>query len=87
MTLLQAIRSNLTIEPGQKINTLGGWCRRDTVMIGGREIGKIQVRRRAGRTEIITLADNVFVMGHNVDWLVGLKGGHFGINSSPAANL
>lgn len=87
MTLQQALQTNLTIEPGQKINTFGGWCRRDKVKLSGREIGKIQVRRSAGRTEILTFADNVFVVGHNVDWLVGLKGGHLGFNAAPARNL
>ncbi len=70
MTLGQAIRANLQIEPGRKVKTLGGWCRQDRVLLDGLEIGKIQTRRGRTRTEILTIAGNVYVIGYDVDWLV-----------------
>lgn len=70
MTLQQAINANVRIKPGQKVRTLGGWCRHDRVLVAGREIGTIQTRRGRGRTEVITIAGSIYVMGHNVDWLV-----------------
>src|SRR3989442_7124167 len=74
MTIQQAIRSRLRIEPGRKVNTFGGWCRRDRVLLDGYEIGKIQTRRARSRTEIVTIASGGFVPGHNVDWLVAQAG-------------
>ena len=41
MTLLQAIRANVRIAPGQKIRTFGGWYRHDRVLQNGCEIGRI----------------------------------------------
>ena len=35
MTLQQALRANVRIEPGQKIRTFGGWCRHDRVLPKG----------------------------------------------------
>lgn len=70
MTIQQAIRARLRIEPGRKVSTFGGWCRRDRVLLDGYEIGKIQTRRARSRSEILTLAASGFVPGHNVDWLV-----------------
>ena len=70
MTLQQAIQANLRIKPGHKILTLGGWCRHDRIMLDGHEIGKIQTRRARARTEILTIAGNVYVKGHDVDWLI-----------------
>jgi hypothetical protein len=70
MTIQQAIRARLRIEPGRKVRTFGGWCRRDRVLLDGFEIGKIQTRRGRSRTEIVTIASSGFVPGHNVDWLV-----------------
>jgi hypothetical protein len=70
MTLQQAIGANVTIKPGRKIRTLGGWCRQDKVLLDGLEIGKIQTRRGKTRTEILTVAGNVYVIGYDVDWLV-----------------
>ena len=70
MTIQQAIRARLRIEPGRKVRTFGGWCRRDRVLLDGFEIGKIQTRRGRSRTEIVTIASSGFVLGHNVDWLV-----------------
>jgi hypothetical protein len=84
MTLLQAIQTHIKIKPGQKVRTLGGWCRHDRILLDGREIGKVQTRRGRGRTEIITIAGNVYVMGHNVDWLVQQEWGKYGINSATA---
>jgi hypothetical protein len=70
MTLQQAIRANVTLRPGQKIKTLGGWCRQDKVLLDGLVIGQIQTRRSKTRTEILTIAGNVYVLGYDVDWLV-----------------
>ena len=70
MTIQQAMRARLRIEPGRKVNTFGGWCRRDKVLLDGYEIGKIQTRRARSRTEIVTIASSGFVPGHNVDWLI-----------------
>ena len=70
MTIEQAIRARLRIEPGRKVRTFGGWCRRDRVLLDGYEIGKIQTRRAPSRTEILTIAASGFVPGHNVDWLI-----------------
>ena len=70
MTIQQAMWARLRIEPGRKVRTFGGWCRRDRVLLDGFEIGKIQTRRAPSRTEIVTIAAGGFVPGHNVDWLV-----------------
>lgn len=70
MTIQQAIKARLSIEPGRKVNTFGGWCRRDKVLLDGCEIGKIQTRRARSRTEVLTIAASGFVPGHNVDWLL-----------------
>lgn len=72
MTIEQAIRARLRIEPGRRVRTFGGWCRRDRVLLDGSEIGKIQTRRARNRTEIVTIASSGFVPGHNVDWLVAM---------------
>lgn len=74
MTIQQAIKARLSIEPGRKVNTFGGWCRRDRVLLDGYEIGKIQTRRARSRTEVVTIAASGFVPGHNVDWLVAQAG-------------
>ena len=74
MTIQQAIKARLSIEPGRKVNTFGGWCRRDRVLLDGYEIGKIQTRRARSRTEVLTIAASGFVPGHNVDWLVAQAG-------------
>lgn len=74
MTIQQAIRARLRIEPGRRVNTFGGWCRRDRVMLDGYEIGKIQTRRAPSRTEVLTIAASGFVPGHNVEWLVAQAG-------------
>ncbi|HKV42813.1 MAG TPA: hypothetical protein VJX67_26680 [Blastocatellia bacterium] len=70
MTLQQAIREKLSIAPGQKIRTFGGWCRHDKVLLDGHEIGRIQTRRAKDRTEFITVTGNAYVVGYDVDWLV-----------------
>ncbi|HXU39172.1 MAG TPA: hypothetical protein VN937_22650 [Blastocatellia bacterium] len=74
MTIQQAIRARLRIEPGRRVNTFGGWCRRDRVLLDGYEIGKIQTRRAPSRTEVLTIAASGFVPGHNIDWLVAQAG-------------
>jgi hypothetical protein len=74
MTIQQAIRARLRIEPGRRVNTFGGWCRRDRVLLDGCEIGKIQTRCARSRTEVLTIAASGFVPGHNVDWLVAQAG-------------
>jgi hypothetical protein len=84
MTLQQALRANIRIEPGQKVRTFSGWCRRDKVLIGGSEVGRIQTRRARGRTEIITIKDNLYIIGYDVDWLVQQERNDYGVNSSAA---
>ncbi len=74
MTIQQAIRARLTVVPGRRVRTFGGWCRRDRVLLDGYEIGKIQTRRARSRTEILTIASSGFVPGHDVDWLVAQAG-------------
>lgn len=74
MTMQQAIRARVNIEPGRRVNTFGGWCRRDRVLLDGYEIGKIQTRRAKDRTEIVTIGSGGFVPGHDVDWLVANAG-------------
>lgn len=75
MTIQQAIRARLRIEPGRRVRTFGGWCRRDRVLLDGYEIGKIQTRRAPSRTEILTIAASGFVPGHNIDWLMAQAAG------------
>lgn len=70
MTLQQAMRTNIRIEPGRRVRTFGGWCRRDRVLLDGCEIGRIQIRRGRSRTEVMTIGAAGFVPGHDVDWLV-----------------
>lgn len=70
MTLQQAIEANVRIKPGQKVTTFSGWCRHDKVLLDGREIGKIQTRRAKDRTEVITIAGNVYITGYDINWLV-----------------
>jgi hypothetical protein len=72
MTMEQAIRARVKIQPGRRVRTFGGWCRRDRVLLDGYEIGRIQTRRSRSRTEIVTIASIGFVPGHNVDWLVAM---------------
>lgn len=84
MTLQQALEANVRIEPGQKIRTFGGWCRRDKVLLGGSEVGRIQTRRARGRTEIITIKDNLYIIGYDVDWLIRQESEDYGFNSSAA---
>jgi hypothetical protein len=74
MTMQQAIRARVKIEPGRRVRTFGGWCRRDRILLDGYEIGKIQTRRAKTRTEILTIGSSGFVPGHNVDWLVAQAG-------------
>jgi hypothetical protein len=70
MTLKQAIRCSLKIEPGNRINTLSGWVRADRIFLGGIEIGCIQTRRAMRRTESLTIARLGQVRGYDIDWLV-----------------
>ena len=87
MTLLQAIQTKVRIMPGRKVRTLGGWCRHDRVLLDGHEIGKIQTRKGRGRTEVLTIAGNVYVIGHDIDWLVSHRGIDDGVNSTPARGV
>jgi len=84
MTLQQALQANIKIEPGQKVRTFSGWCRRDKVLVGGYEVGRIQTRRARGRTEVITIKDNLYMIGYDVGWLVRQESEEYGINSSAA---
>jgi hypothetical protein len=84
MTLQQALEANIKIEPGPKVTTFSGWCRRDKVLVGGSEIGRIQTRRARGRTEVITIKDNLYIIGYDVDWLIHQDGEEYGANSSAA---
>jgi hypothetical protein len=91
MTIREAMEAKIRIKPGRKVKTFGGWCRRDSVLLAGHEIGRIQTRRGRGRMEVLTISGNVFVMGHDVDWLVssvvGRIGGANGCNAASAAGL
>src|SRR5262245_61878106 len=71
MTLKQALLVRLTIKPGSRIRTSGGWIRSDRVLVAGREIGSIQTRRGCRSLEVITLAERRQIAGYDVDWLVG----------------
>lgn len=73
MTVEEAIKANIKIEPGRKVETFGGWCRRDRVLLGGREIGRIQTRRARGCTELLTSAGNSHLPGYRIEWLVERK--------------
>ncbi|HEY9232841.1 MAG TPA: hypothetical protein VIS78_11865 [Blastocatellia bacterium] len=84
MTLQQALRANVRIEPGPKIRTFGGWCRHDRVLLNGEEIGRIQTRRGRSRIEVITVAGNVYTMGYDVEWLVEQGDDAYGLNSTAA---
>ncbi|HJQ70635.1 MAG TPA: hypothetical protein VKA70_16780 [Blastocatellia bacterium] len=70
MTLLQALQAGVQIQPGPRIKTFGGWCRRDLVTLKGYVIGTVQTRRGRNRTEVITAAGNLYVLGHDIEWLV-----------------
>ena len=70
MTIKEAIQARLRIQPGRTVRTFGGWCRRDRVLLDGLEIGKIQTRRAKSHTEVLTIAGNMCVRGHDVDWLL-----------------
>jgi hypothetical protein len=70
MTLKQALGVRLTIAPGNRIRTPGGWVRSDRVLVGGCEIGSIQTRRGCQSLEVITLAGRGQIAGYDVDWLV-----------------
>jgi hypothetical protein len=87
MTLQQALQSKLRIMPGRKVRTMGGWCRHDRVILDGHEIGKIQTRRGRGRTEILTISGNVYVMGHDIDWLVNHEVTNDGFDSAAARSV
>jgi len=84
MTLQQALQAKVRIEPGQKIRTFGGWCRHDRVLLNGAEIGRIQTRRGRSRIEVITIADNVYTMGYDIEWLVEQGDDSYGLNSTAA---
>lgn len=87
MTLVQALKAHIKIEPGRRVRTFGGWCRRDRVLLDGHEIGKIQTRRGRDRTEVLTIAGNVYVVGHNIEWLVRQGAPSYGTNSASARAL
>jgi hypothetical protein len=55
-------------------------------LLDGHEIGKIQTRSGRGRTEVLTIAGNVYVMGHDIDWLVSHEGKD-GLNSATARSV
>lgn len=74
-------RDRVKVVTGEKIRTWGGWYRHDKVMLDGREIGRIQVRRRNKRTETITLGPDPSgspnggaVLGSDIDWLLRIAG-------------
>lgn len=73
MTLRQAIRDRVSIKPGHKVVSCGGWIRQDRVLVDGREIGSIRTRRGRGHLEVVTIAGNTYMSGYNVDWLVGRR--------------
>lgn len=61
-----------TIETGPKIRTWGGWYQHQVVKLtDGMEIGRIQVRRKNKRQDVLILdTRNACVLGHNIDWLL-----------------
>lgn len=62
---------DVVITPGAKVKTFGGWYRHDVVTLNGREIGRVQRRRRNGRFDTITLGlGTTCVLGQDVAWLV-----------------
>jgi len=74
-------RERVTIVTGEKIRTFGGWYRHDKVMLGDREIGRIQTRRRNKRTDTITLGPDPSgspnggaVLGRDIGWLLRIAG-------------
>ena len=87
MTLQKALQSKVRIMPGRKVRTMGGWCRHDRVLLDGHEIGKIQTRRGRGRTEILTISGNIYIMGHDVDWLVNHEVLEDGFDSASARSV
>ena len=67
----EVMAADLKVIPGQRVRTFGGWYRQDVVTLGGREIGRIQVRRRNGRISSLTLGPGTTcVLGSDVAWLV-----------------
>ena len=75
------VRDRVKVVTGEKIRTWGGWYRHDKVMLDGREIGRIQVRRRNKRTETITLGPDPSgspnggaVLGSDIGWLLRIAG-------------
>jgi hypothetical protein len=61
----------IKVVPGQRIRTFGGWYRHDVVTLNGREIGRIQTRRRNGRFSTLTAGlGSTCVLGSDVAWLV-----------------
>jgi hypothetical protein len=70
MTLKQALQARLKIAPPPRVLTFKGRCRRDRVLLDGLEIGRIQTRRAAQRTEVLTICGDSCVKGHDIDWLV-----------------
>ena len=58
--------------------------RHDRVLLNGEEIGRIQTRRGHSRIEVITIADNVYTMGYDIDWLVEQGDDAYGLNSTAA---
>lgn len=87
MTLQQAIQSNVRLQLGPKVSTFGGWCRHDKVFLDGQVIGRIQTRRGKGRFEIITIANNVYIPGYDIDWLVKREGRRDGFNPATARSI
>ena len=65
--------AEVTVTPGARVRTFGGWYRHDVVAVNGVVVGRIQTRRRNGRLSIITGHDasNTCVLGRDLAWLVG----------------
>jgi hypothetical protein len=74
-------RDRVKVVTGEKVRTFGGWYRHDKVMLDGREIGRIQTRRRNKRTDTITLGPDPSgspnggaVLGSDIGWLLRIAG-------------
>jgi hypothetical protein len=67
----EAEHPNVTFVHGPKIKGWGSWYQHSQVMLDGKDIGRIQTRRRKGRTDTTTLDNNnAAVRGHDVNWLI-----------------
>lgn len=66
----QSYLGRVRFEHLPKVRTFGGWYQHTVVCVNGREIGRIQTRRRNKRTDTLTTpAHGGCVLGTDVGWL------------------